>query len=135
MWPPSLYEPLRPGEIRVIDLPELDQGENEVKSGCVWGFLRVVRLDDEPRYSALSYVWGQQENPPQHWFIRRPSPSSPSSSSCLSQPRVPITADCWSALRHLICMYGLLTIWVDATCINQHNEAEKLRQIPLIGRI
>lgn len=123
------YEPLGPGEIRVIDLPKFDEADEWVSHGYIWGHLRVARLDDEPRYAALSYAWGKEEKPPQHWFMCGPS-------RCSSPwTQVPITANCWSALRNLPRMHGKMTIWVDAICIDQHNEVEKLDQIPRMGRV
>lgn len=124
------FSPLGPGEIRVIDLPKFDDDTNTwASNGCISGCLRTVKLDHKPRYAALSYVWGQGENPPRHWFMCR------SSSVSSSWTRLRITPNCWSALWNLIRAQGDLTIWVDAICIDQHNEAEKLDQIPLMGKI
>lgn len=49
--------------------------------------------------------------------------------------RFEITANCYSALRHLRGDMGVLRIWVDCICINQADEKEKASQIPLMDRI
>lgn len=51
--------------------------------------------------------------------------------------RIPITPNCFAALKGLEARLRgqSLAIWVDAICINQSDEAEKMRQIPMMGDI
>lgn len=111
------------------------------------GHLRVVNLDDKPRYAALSYVWGQPEQEEEaprhrHWFVicggASPPLANPASPSLAPEHHqaIPITENCWSALRNLSRAHGAMTIWVDAICINQaDDDGEKRSQVPLMGRV
>ncbi|KAF2826116.1 hypothetical protein CC86DRAFT_276577, partial [Ophiobolus disseminans] len=82
-------------------------------------------LDDQPHFTALSYVWGN--DPPTHrcfqLFVE------------CEGAKLQVTANCHSALRHLRKKLGKMTIWVDAVCINQFDLAEKSQQIPLMSNI
>jgi hypothetical protein len=46
-----------------------------------------------------------------------------------------VTPNCESALRHLRLKKKPRTLWIDALCINQSSNAEKSRQVPLMGDI
>ncbi|KAI1208239.1 heterokaryon incompatibility protein-domain-containing protein [Annulohypoxylon truncatum] len=122
--------------IRVLDLeaPQpLEHGSSHTsqdRSDELRGQLRVVDLADNPspKFIALSYVWGP------------PSPE-PRTIKC-GQHSIPITDNCWEALSYLRVAPdfdrnadGSLTLWIDAICINQADEEEKLNQIPLMGSI
>ena len=85
------------------------------------GTLRVVDLKTNPKFAALSYVWGPNSNP-QDVII-------------CNQCRIPLTASCNDALRSLRKLYGGIAIWVDSVCINQNDNDEKARQIPLMEDI
>ena len=82
--------------------------------------IKVVNLDDKPDFTALSYVWGMDQQPR---TIR-----------CDSFD-VNITHNCYDALSHLRKKLGRLTIWVDAICINQQDDNEKIHQIALMQTI
>ncbi|KAH7071844.1 heterokaryon incompatibility protein-domain-containing protein [Paraphoma chrysanthemicola] len=115
---------LPPGSktIRVLNIesvPELAQNALDEPIRCT---LCTVDLDDQPKFTALSYVWGVDPPTPQHFL------------HC-GELRIPVTKNCESALRHLRQSMGCLTIWVDAVCINQADDVEKARQIPLMGDI
>ncbi|KAF3062484.1 Phenylacetaldehyde dehydrogenase [Daldinia childiae] len=93
--------------------------------------LRVVDLDENPRpkFIALSYVWGQV------------SSKEPRTIRCGRHSKI-ITDNCWEALSQLRDspdpdrnIDGSITLWVDAICINQADEEEKLHQIRLMGDI
>ncbi|KAF2231008.1 hypothetical protein EV356DRAFT_569951, partial [Viridothelium virens] len=117
--------PLGPREIRVLDVLTQKMGSktNPAHQCSVVGNLRVVNLDDNPSFCALSYVWGTFSTP-RHTVVCQ-------GSSCT----IEITTNCWSALRNLSFTFGALTIWVDAVCINQEAQEEKLSQIPLMQDI
>jgi hypothetical protein len=104
--------------IRVLDL----RASHVPLSGddVVAGTLRSIDLDEAPSFSTLSYTWGD--------------PSIKKTIYCDGLP-LETTINCWSALRHLQRLFGNVTIWVDAICIDQRNNDEKAFQIPLMSRI
>lgn len=108
-------------KIRVLDVPAPADLSQQPDERFLGGSLRVVNLDDNPQFTALSYVWGAFSIPP---------------NTVLCQPSfdIPITTNCWSALRSLRGMFSSLTIWVDSICINQDN-GEEFQQIPLMEGI
>lgn len=117
-----LYEPLPPpgpesAYIRVLDLSRQSKDRSEPLSGT----LRVVDLRQSPKFAALSYVWGAYS-------------SEPNTILC-GDHEFPITKNCDDALRSLRALYGPITIWVDAICINQKDEEEKTNQIQLMQEI
>jgi heterokaryon incompatibility protein (HET) len=101
--------------IRVLDVYA---AKNEHEP--ITGDLHIVNLDEHRKFSALSYVWGIDQSSE---FIT------------LGNSTVKVTHNCYSALRHLRTLFGRLTIWVDAICINQANGLEKQHQLPLMGDI
>lgn len=108
--------------IRVLDiLPVAAQASNP-DDEPIRSVLRTVNLDDQPQFTALSYVWGNDPPTPQYFVS-------------FEEAQAQVTANCYSALRHLRKKLGQFTIWVDAVCINQADVAEKSQQIPLMGDI
>jgi hypothetical protein len=102
--------------IRVLDLKPSRFGSEDT----IRGSLRVVSLDDNPSYEALSYAWG---NP------------SPSQQIICAEEKLSITTNCYDALRQLRSNLGTTTIWVDSICINQSDEKEKAHQVALMRDI
>ena len=119
LQPAQMYEnlpvTLEGKAIRVLDILADEDG------ATLQGTLRVVDLKTNPKFAALSYVWGPNSNP-QDVII-------------CNQCRIPLTASCNDALRSLRKLYGGITIWVDSVCINQNDNDEKARQIPLMEDI
>lgn len=117
LQPGQLYQnfPLRPRAIRVLDVLPRD-GIARLR-----GSLRVVDLDAEPSFAALSYVWGKSD--------------SPSATVDCNDCNLPIPLNCGRALVYLRAIYGTITIWVDSICIDQGNDDEKASQIPLMEDI
>lgn len=77
-------------------------------------------LDACPEFTALSYVWG---------------PTEPAWMVCMRDGRY-IT--CTPSLRAALChlrQRGQLVVWADALCINQKDDAEKSKQVALMGSI
>ena len=100
--------------IRVLDLPGKCTGKQ------LAGTLRTVDLQYCPKFTALSYVWGD----------------SPDRVTILCNGcEIPVTRSCSEALLSLQEIHGAITIWVDALCIDQTNNHEKSAQIPLMGEI
>ncbi|KAF6807165.1 hypothetical protein CSOJ01_08353 [Colletotrichum sojae] len=95
------------------------QWEEEVKLD-----LFVANLSDEPKYRALSYVWGE------------PRPSS-TYTVIVNDVTIPVTENLYLALRrirgHADCADTAL--WVDALCINQSSVEERGHQVGIMGEI
>lgn len=77
-------------------------------------------------YEALSYVWGGSDKP-QSISIREHNSTS--------EHYLPVTENLHAALTRLRYPFYERIIWIDAICINQHNEREKEEQIELMARI
>ncbi|CAN9419581.1 unnamed protein product [Alternaria alternata] len=105
--------------IRVLDVqPILNDAIEGTPVNCT---LRVIHLDRQPDFTALSYVWGDPEH---------------KRSIVCDGVLFPVTENCYSALWHLSKKLQGLVIWVDAICINQEKTSqEKEWQIPLMGDI
>ncbi|PVH79129.1 heterokaryon incompatibility, partial [Cadophora sp. DSE1049] len=86
------------------------------------GTLRIVSLQDCPRFMTLSYVWGEYSTPRD-------------AIHCNEGTVITITTNCRDALIALRKRYGKLTIWVDAICINQQDIQERSKQISLMEEI
>ena len=118
---PYHTRPLRPGSrcIRLLDVQALSNFGDD--SQPLEADLRIVDLDERPRYNGLSYVWGQKSSQPK--IIR------------CGTTDIELSDNCYLALRHLRRRFETLTIWVDAICINQEDEEEKSDQIRLMRDI
>ncbi|ORY01435.1 heterokaryon incompatibility, partial [Clohesyomyces aquaticus] len=90
------------------------------KDAPITSTFHPARLDDEPVYTTLSYAWGDNSTP-EYIFVNGTAFS--------------VTPNQASALLHLRPTEGFLTMWIDAICIEQANEAEKSHQIRLMGSI
>ncbi|KAJ0118422.1 hypothetical protein J7T55_009205 [Diaporthe amygdali] len=110
----------------------------------VWHDVRAIRGDDPPppKYEALSYAWGSEEDPARV-YVRGRSHKHDSHSYYLS-----ITRNLHDALRALRKYHlaaenpeGTLAsslsrvLWIDAICIDQANAAEKGPQVAMMGSI
>ncbi|KAI0423868.1 heterokaryon incompatibility protein-domain-containing protein [Xylaria sp. FL1042] len=117
------YTPLDPSrkEIRLLTLLN---GEWNDKIKCK---LYVASLDKEPKYEALSYVWGSQTD-----LV----------DIDVNGVTFSATQNLYAALRRLREQIGSTgsdensrTLWVDAVCINQEDTDEKRHQVQLMGDI
>lgn len=95
--------------IRVLDL------EPQTEAQRLVGSLRTVCLNDNPEFTALSYVWGTEVSADTQITVNGHQKS--------------ITKNCFDALIALRKEHGALTIWVDSICINQQDNVEKNDQI------
>jgi hypothetical protein len=100
--------------IRLLDLHPLSDASSDIR--CT---IQQVKLEDKPNYKALSYAWG---NPNVTFPI------------LVDEKRYHVTANCHAALYRLREM-GEISMWIDAICINQKDNAEKSTQIPLMKDI
>jgi hypothetical protein len=71
-------------------------------------------------YEALSYVWGDSDNP---------------RSIYIGEHDLPVTRNLHAALSHLRNFSLERIIWVDAICIEQKNTEEKEQQIQIMAKI
>ena len=104
----SIYQPLYHNEIRLITLAP---GKWTDLIECS---LQIASLDDGPTYEALSYVWG---NANLRKWIR------------LQNSHFDVSKSLEVALRHLRHEKSERTMWIDAMCINQSDNAEKSHQV------
>jgi hypothetical protein len=108
--------------------------------------MKVVSLDDAPKYLALSYVWNytspRLQSTPSTGYISLGGRLGNRS----IRTGLPLTPNLESAIRHLrivrdqaayglFCETGHLVLWVDALCINQNDDAEREWQVQLMGDI
>ena len=103
-----IYQPLQHREIRVVTLAP---GKWNERLECT---LETVSLDHNPSYETLSYVWGDSS-------VQKPI--------LLQKRPFQVTQSLESALRHLRHQESERTMWIDALCINQNDDAEKTVQV------
>lgn len=88
--------------------------------------LETVSLDDDPKYTALSYTWGTE-------LSSGPGIALSKARQGQEASRRPITRNLQAVLEHLCAgQNGPVTLWVDALCINQADVEEKSHQITLM---
>jgi len=120
---PRLYTQLKEGgrEIRLIQLKARSAGSQLCPSwdpiGCD---IFVCSLDDEIRYTTLSYLWGT---------------STDNREIIVNEFPLAVTPNLWIALDHLRSDDADLILWVDAICINQADLEERTQQVQLMGDI
>jgi Heterokaryon incompatibility protein (HET) len=77
--------------------------------------LKLVSLNNSPVYTALSYAWGDKTD---RGLV------------VVNGVEVSVTASLENALYHLSHASTIITLWVDALCVNQSDEREKNEQVP-----
>jgi hypothetical protein len=112
----SFYIPLSP-QNREIRLLTLYPGLPGSPISCS---LKPASLDDDPAYTALSYSWG---NSPERERI------------IVSGEQVDAGRNLGDALLSLRDEIEEKVYWIDALCINQHDDEEKGRQVQLMRDI
>jgi hypothetical protein len=113
----TIYKKCRLGKRGDIRLMEIQPG---MRNDLVRCRLKCVQLEKSPPYECLSYMW---EALPGEITI-----------FCENE-RVQITSNLHAALVALRHISNPRVVWVDALCINQGNNVEKSKQIPLMTRI
>ena len=116
-WRHKIYHTLNSdaNEIRILKLlPNEFLEEDPV---CI---IDTISLNDDPKFAALSYAWGDQNNPR---YIT------------LNGCRVAIGTNLHTALRYVRRSDGVVPIWVDALCINQRDVKERNEQVLLMRTI
>ena len=118
----QLYSPLQQArkEIRFL---RILPGSWEDEIQCT---LEVASLQDDPQYYALSYVWGDRNDPRQ---------------IVVNGNARDVTRNLESALQHLRSLetnlidLAKVPIWVDALCINQEDLGERNQQVSIMDEI
>jgi len=110
------FEPLEsPRSIRVFHLEPAWSKDSPIK-----GSLSELRLEDDPSFEALSYVWGTVTT---------------KVSINVQGSILEVTSNCLNALCGLRHRFVRRTLWIDAICIDQKSQAEKNQQVPLMAEI
>ncbi|KAH7389383.1 heterokaryon incompatibility protein-domain-containing protein [Phaeosphaeria sp. MPI-PUGE-AT-0046c] len=73
-----------------------------------------------PRFTALSYTWGSEEDP---------------KSILLNGYRADVRSNLHAALTHIRHAESEIIFWIDALCINQQSIEERNQQVPLMRDI
>jgi hypothetical protein len=108
-------------EIRLLRLYPCEDDEDRI----IKGSLQITSLEDEPKYTALSYMWGN-EGVQYEQAIR----------TQVDGHDVHVTFNLMLALLYLRPrITKAILIWIDALCINQKDDKEKAGQIPLMREI
>lgn len=91
--------------------------------------LRTARLcrDDPPLYEALSYAWGSEEN------LCHIQARGDDAAGAGRHGELEITRNLETAIRHLRHVGEPRVVWIDAICIDQHNDVEKGPQVAMMG--
>ncbi|KAI1211521.1 heterokaryon incompatibility protein-domain-containing protein [Annulohypoxylon truncatum] len=109
-------------EIRLLEV------EDDTAADIRWK-MKIALLEDNPRFTALSYVWGDPAK---------------TERITVNGQKVEVTANLASALRHVRQHWeqevgrhsqGKFRLWADALCINQSDVHEKNHQVPLMRSI
>ena len=108
------YTPLDSGQIRLLVL-EAGAGDDAIR-----GELYIALLDDNPKYTALSYRWGDPEK-----------------TRCINifNDQLSVTENLYVALRCLRRKDADFVLWVDAICINQVDLEERSQQVSIMDSI
>ncbi|ETS79807.1 hypothetical protein PFICI_07336 [Pestalotiopsis fici W106-1] len=118
--PPFEYEPLGSGEIRLLT-PVTRESDTQVPQ---WRLQTVCLLDlgdgGLKGFDALSYTWGDL--------------SETFPLVCNNQT-LRVHKNLYEALPFLARRRSSQPLWIDAVCINQRDETEKLAQVRLMHRI
>lgn len=126
------YKPLGQGQLRIL---KLFPGEFD---DPLWGRLDHCRFDPPhtlPTYEALSYAWGNQDNPETLTLVGNSLVSlanltlRPDTTDITREHSLHIGQNLASALRDLRSTSETRIIWCDAVCINQQDLPERAVQV------
>ncbi|PMD25997.1 HET-domain-containing protein [Hyaloscypha hepaticicola] len=111
------YRPIGPkGEMRILVLlPPVSPNDTELR--CE---IATANISDKPSYEAISYSWGAEVFP---------------ETLHVSDGILAITENLAAGLRRFRLKDRARRLWVDAVCINQHDDKEKGYQVALMAKI
>lgn len=126
---PSIYKPLNEDrkELRLLTLLPPSHGREDGTIQCELATYSLLPPHPEknglplPSYDALSYEWG-------------PSTSNRREIQLQDEPYL-IRENLWLALHRLRSSSRRRTLWIDALCINQHDDRERGHQVGLMSVI
>lgn len=111
------YSSLNINEFRLLELTRLEERLDKSWPVCK---LIHVPIADSPKYNALSYVWGPQHD---------------RKTIAINDKAFSVSVNLYDALCALFNCTEPHVVWIDAICINQKDDAEKVTQIPLMREI
>lgn len=114
--PAYTYTSLQPGEIRLLNLRRTSWW----LPGSIEADLIHVPMDSASEYEAVSYRWGSSQR---------------TESILLDGASFVITRSAYNLLIARRSIWRSRTVWIDAICINQADEAEKAAQVQLMREI
>jgi len=101
--------------IRVLEILPAD--DEMAPIACI---LRVIALQDSPKYTALSYVWG---------------PPTPARNVFVNDEPFTVRENLWKFLHQARKDRRTCAFWTDAICIDQDNVPERTHQVSMMGKI
>lgn len=119
------YGLLRPGEFRLFVL--FRGGKDEPLRGIIF---TCSSFKSTGPYRTLSYEWGVGTT-----TGKTPGTTRSTTTIAVQDGFIQVGASLGSALKELRHEVDSLVLWIDAICINQANESEKAKQIPLLPKI
>jgi hypothetical protein len=133
----AFYQALDPSktQIRLLEIenefPPEEQGYNSILS-CQ---SHACSLQDEPRFTALSYTWGSPRT--------NPNAKNPEAKILINNQEANVTRNLHDALLalHRPCQQTSgsgrepVYFWVDAVCINQEDLEERSDQVNIMNQI
>ena len=114
----DLYRELRLATSDSIRVLEILPGKLDTKMRVT---LRVVSLDANPHYEALSYTWGAS--------------SEARAVRANAKFEIPVTDNLFRALRRLRNTRKTRRLWIDALGIDQNSIGERSQQVAMMGQI
>ncbi|KAF5700270.1 het-6OR heterokaryon incompatibility (het-6OR allele) [Fusarium mundagurra] len=126
---PYRYGRLKGTKIRLLQLLPPTQVHRGISKEIECKIIHV-RLENAPKYEALSYVWGDQERK-QKIRIR----AGRRTILDRSHYSIPVTLSLFSALGSLRYASKTRVLWIDQICIDQDNTQEKNEQVPRMRHI
>ncbi|KAK8074851.1 hypothetical protein PG997_009514 [Apiospora hydei] len=119
---PIYTDLLEPDAIRLLELYPGPIPAIPLMGSLIVTTLRACEADLINRYTALSYVWGD------------PAPAD-TVTLAGGSAKLGITANLSTALKDVRHTSEVMTVWVDAVCINQADVPERNRQVGLMREI
>lgn len=109
---------LADGEIRLFEL--LPPEQTTIQDAPVQGRTHVLSIFSAPQYEAVSYVWGGLQD---------------QATIEVDGRKVQVTKNLETVLKRIRLSDLSRTLWVDQISINQTDDVEKSKQVPLMGKI
>ncbi|CAO2649165.1 Nn.00g101140.m01.CDS01 [Neocucurbitaria sp. VM-36] len=93
--------------------------------------LRVVNLESNPLYTALSYTWGPSTGAEERMGVS----SSPTHTICCNDRKILVTKNLYDFLRVRNNFHASRDMWIDMICINQEDQEERTSQVSMMAEI